>query len=450
MPQADSDVDAFRMNVWLLVLCGGTQFADALELILLPFLPRVLETQEGLNSHLHVKPGESTGWLLSFVVFIGMLVGAPCWGYLADCKGRRVGMCGSSLFVGLFGLTSSFAFSKWDLLASRFLVGVGLGGASCALALYTECLPRRRREEQLVYFFLFFSIGSLICASLAWLFLAHFESWRWLLRVCCLPGLIIGLSFSHLPESPVFLKRKGRLEEMHQVLRRYGLQNVRAVNSNEGSTSSLINDASRISTEENSVDGESSGRAYKQTVMVLCVLFLLMAIVYYALVELTVAYLAHGGSSSDLLNSWQYFEILAVNGGELPGLLAMVLLMRYKESRYAVTSLFACCGCFCFLMIFASKKAVIGTVFFFAARASALGFNQSLWVYSSVYFPSRTRAFGVGFVTMFARIGGLVSPFVGQVLFSHSQESALLFCVIACGLSSFLAFKGLSPIYVAV
>ena len=45
----------------------------------------------------------------------------------------------------------------------------------------------------------------------------------------------------------------------------------------------------------------------------------------------------------------------------------------------------------------------------FLARSSSLGFNQSLWVLSTERFPTRVRATGVGAVTMFARIGGIVA-----------------------------------------
>ncbi len=66
------------------------------------------------------------------------------------------------------GLASAFTRRLWELLALRLLVGVGVGGAPAALALYSEYLPSARRGQRILTFLLFFSVGSLFEALLAW------------------------------------------------------------------------------------------------------------------------------------------------------------------------------------------------------------------------------------------------------------------------------------------
>ena len=66
----------------------------------------------------------------------------------------------------------------------------------------------------------------------------------------------------------------------------------------------------------------------------------------------------------------------------------------------------------------------------FAARACALGFNQSLWIFTAEAYPTAIRALGIGAASALARVGGIVSPFVALDL---PKATAVNVCV-ACGL----------------
>jgi hypothetical protein len=70
-------------------------------------------------------------------------------------------------------------------------------------------------------------------------------------------------------------------------------------------------------------------------------------------------------------------------------------------------------------------------VVMFAARACALGFNQSLWIFTAEAYPTAFRALGIGAASALARVGGIVSPFVALDL---PKATAVGVCV-ACGLT---------------
>ncbi|GBG26427.1 Solute carrier family 22 member 15 [Hondaea fermentalgiana] len=440
----EREVGVGKMQWAMLAVCGGTQFSDALELILLPLLASAL-TEEPESSPMRLRTAQD-GWLLSFCVFAGMLVGAPAWGWVADKFGRRVGTFGTAALVGVAGFGSSLASSLAELFTARFFVGCGLGGASCALAWFSESLPPRKREPWLVGFFLFFSVGSVACAGLAWATLGGTGDWRLFLRLASMPSLVVaGLSLA-LPESAVFVATRGDRVQASEILQGMGQVNGRQIG--------LEADATRVETtsfitREIDCDARRDDAKDKSTkpILALCGLFAVMAIVYYALVELSVMYL--WPEDGDGLSDSTFLQILIVNAAELPGLFGALHIVKRRGSRISVALMFAICGGFCLAMatiafVFPAPGKFLETLLLFGARASALGFNQSLWIYSSTYFTAQHRALGVGAVTAFARIGGLISPIVGQLLFDRSPGTALISCAALCAAAA-LASLGVLP-----
>merc|ERR1712137_1235491 len=75
----------------------------------------------------------------------------------------------------------------------------------------------------------------------------------------------------------------------------------------------------------------------------------------------------------------------------------------------------------------------VRTLFVIGARATALGFNQSLWIYTTEVYPTSVRAFGLGLTTACARIGGAAAPFMAHILFKYSHATTIAVC-IACAL----------------
>jgi len=109
-------------------------------------------------------------------VFVGMLVGANVWGWLADLKGRRVGFLYPGLFSCVAGVASAAAPNFTWLLLCRALVGLGLGGVPVAFNLFLEFLPLAGRGQYLVLFETFWAVGAVVEAGLAW---AVFEPLGW-------------------------------------------------------------------------------------------------------------------------------------------------------------------------------------------------------------------------------------------------------------------------------
>ncbi|KAL6064783.1 hypothetical protein QOT17_010673 [Balamuthia mandrillaris] len=497
-------------------LTGCTQLADAMELMLLPFLAHFLPCTSSPSSFFTLSllpsssaassstsssstapPSSLTLTLVSSSVFAGMLLGAWLGGFVSDRWGRRWGCRLSALCCGVFGLLSAFSPTYGGLLLCRFGVGVGLGSSPSGMVLYLEFLPTAKaRGSQLLLFLTFFSAGAVLEVGLAWLMLSsRFETsgmmttleeaeggakdvWRGLLFASAVPAMVLLVAgWVALPESPRWLVQRGRRKEAEEVLR--SVARVNGVSFSSGSSASasseplyLLSNDHRNTEEKEGEDAKITSRASSansfnntfhelrqlfssttltRTTAVLCLVFFLMAVVYYALVLLSVNSVVNDDGNNNnsqhqeenemknvcaYLTDVEFLRVLFTNAAEFPGLLAAFFLLDRMGRKASISFFFSVVGLCTLILSFrpvASSSSsdielLVDTMIVFVARASSLAFNQSLWVYTAEVYPTTVRTTGLGFTTAFARIGGILSPFVGQVLFAASRRMSLLLC----------------------
>ncbi|XP_029282293.1 putative transporter SVOPL [Cottoperca gobio] len=74
------------------------------------------------------------------------------------------------------------------------------------------------------------------------------------------------------------------------------------------------------------------------------------------------------------------------------------------------------------------------TVLLFLLRSLvSMNFNV-VYIYTAEVYPTVARSLGMGFCTSFSRIGGMIAPFIAQVLMSQSVILALSPFAVACGI----------------
>lgn len=172
--------------------------------------------------------------VLGFVVSCALLgagVGAWSAGICADWIGRVRTMVVASVLLTVSSIGSGLVFAVWDLIAWRFLGGVGIGFASVIAPAYiAEISPARIRgrlatmqQMALVIGIFLALLASALFAHLAggaakelWLGL---DAWRWMFISAAVPAIVYGVLAARLPESPRYLVNKGRIDEAGQVLR---------------------------------------------------------------------------------------------------------------------------------------------------------------------------------------------------------------------------------------
>jgi AAHS family 3-hydroxyphenylpropionic acid transporter len=99
----------------------------------------------GVAAEFHPTP-EQLGTFFSASTF-GLFIGALVGGRLSDRLGRKATLIGSVIVFGVFTLANAMAWDIQSLVATRFLTGLGLGGAlPNVLALVAESSAPNRRN----------------------------------------------------------------------------------------------------------------------------------------------------------------------------------------------------------------------------------------------------------------------------------------------------------------
>ena len=150
------------------------------------------------------------------------MVGAFVFGPLADKFGRKSVLIGCVLFFGLASLASAYSSSLWELVALRFLTGLGLGGAMPnSVTLTSEFCPDKRRSFLVTTMFCGFTVGSAL-GGLASAHLVESYGWRSVLVLGgILPLVLLPLMVWRLPESVRYLVMEGKgLDRVAATLKR--------------------------------------------------------------------------------------------------------------------------------------------------------------------------------------------------------------------------------------
>ncbi|MEU9691925.1 MFS transporter [Amycolatopsis japonica] len=193
-------------------LIGGLGYMfDAWDVALNGFLTPLVGTEFGLSAG-----GKG---LVATANLIGMAVGAVVWGTIADRIGRKRAFSVTLLLFALFSVLGALAPNVETFLALRFLAGIGLGGCiPVDYAIVSEFSPRKHRGRVLSAMDGWWPIGTTLAAVTATLLLPVQGNWRWMLVLMILPALLLFWVRRGVPESPLYLVRKGREAEARAVI----------------------------------------------------------------------------------------------------------------------------------------------------------------------------------------------------------------------------------------
>jgi AAHS family 4-hydroxybenzoate transporter-like MFS transporter len=189
---------------WLAIgLCALVATLDGLD------LQSIGLAAPAMGAQLHIAP-QAFGVVFS-TALAGLACGAFLLGPLADRLGRKRVLVGATFCFGLFTLTTAAAGDLTELLASRFMAGVGLGGAMPSfISLASEYVPKARRPAVVSLLWAGFPLGGVIGGILgSWIIPAH--GWPSIFLVGgILPVLLSIVLAWRLPESVSFLVAAGR------------------------------------------------------------------------------------------------------------------------------------------------------------------------------------------------------------------------------------------------
>lgn len=150
-----------RFHWMVFLILGLYGVADGAEMLVLSLTTRALEREWGLSPALKGLLGSS--------IFVGFLVGSLVAGPLGDKFGRRLPFLCSTAALFVTGFASAFAPDYTSLVLLRSLVGASIGAlAPLGSTLLVEFSPTSQRSMIFMLSGLFFPLGEILAASVAW------------------------------------------------------------------------------------------------------------------------------------------------------------------------------------------------------------------------------------------------------------------------------------------
>ncbi|CAD6213722.1 unnamed protein product [Miscanthus lutarioriparius] len=364
----------------------------------------------------------------------------------------------STLLTSGMGFLSALSPNYLCLLVLRFFVGIGVGSGHVFTSWFLEFVPAGNRGTWMVIFSFFWTIGTVLEASLAWAVLSAL-SWRWLLALTALPCFLLLPFFRITPESPRYLCAQNRMTDARLVLERMAIANQGALPvgvltyhqetktdyiTHVSEDEHLIPVREKEHTVRNAIRSKSGAIAALRELLSHNLLrsTLLIWFVYYAS---SFAYYGIALLTSQLSDvnrsckSGLIFEVHQNDGNlykdtfitslaEIPGLILSALLVdRFGRKATMWSLMFACCAFLGPLVL--HQNELLTTTLLFGARACGTGTTTILCLYAPEVYPTSVRSTGVGIATAIGKIGGVICPLVavGMLRNCHQMEAVLVF-----------------------
>lgn len=428
------------------LICALSTMADAFEMILLAFIGPMVRCEMQCTA---IEEA-----LLTTLVFVGMIFGGFLWGYLCDhpSVGRRISIIWANTVTFGAGFASAFAPDIWSLIILRGILGIGIAGNTLVpITLFMESLPENGRGFWSTLVLWAWAMGAVFLVLLAWLILP-IAGWRYLVLAAAIPGILtLGVSMFLLDESPFFYAMHHNREMAQIRLETMALENGATLPAGELVTYNV----------KKGNKGKKGGAQWMEifnaemltTTLRLWFVWFATSLCYYATILVTTMLAKNdvgegddeacgessGGSWSSadtadyVFDKDAYMEILNSTWGEVAAaILAMLLLDRLGRKKLLVSAFAAFTICY---LIFActsredgsdSSKVLKQIVMFVARTAAGIALTPTVYVYTSEIYPTSQRAAGLASGYIWARMGGVAAPFIGQALFEESQQASCI------------------------
>ena len=356
---------------------------------------------------------------------LGGLLGGVILGPLGDRLGRRPLLIAALCIMSAGSIASGFAHSAQEVALLRLVTGLGLGGAvPNVIALTAEYAPPRSRSTIVAVVFNGFPLGAMVGSIVGARLLPAF-GWRTLFIVGgCIPVLVLVLVTLLLPESPAFLTRSGRTEEVKRIVARLG-----------HSASTILSEPPGASLARGSVlQLFANGLAASTTLIWIGTLLSILCI--YCTVSWLPVLIADSGLPLQT-------AILAVGTLNIGSVIGNIILARFgdRNTAYVPTAVFYAIGAV-FLSVVglsgSSSALMLGMTF--GAGVFGFGGQLSVTTITARLYPTELRATGSGSAFAIGRVGGVIGPLFAGFLLGYGMGFATMMAI----LGALMLFAGLA------
>jgi MFS transporter, putative metabolite:H+ symporter len=342
--------------------------------------------------------------------FVGQLIGALLFGWVAERYGRMTAMIWSIALFAVMSLVCAFAWDYNSLLVFRTIQGIGLGGEVPVAAVFISELARAKGRGRFVLLYeLVFPIG-LVSASLVGLWVVPQFGWQWMFVIGALPAFLALVLRWLLPESPRWLAVRGQVAEAQAAMALIERETEKATGKPLPQPQPVVSTLDKPASLS-----DLFGPLYLRRTLVVWVIWFAAYFVNYGLsIWLPTVYRTMFQLPLDV--SLRYGLITQVVG--LLGTLICALTIDYVGRRlWFAVSFAAATLALAALAIYPTPTAQQVLICMTIAYFFVSTINIGVYLYTPELYPTRVRAFGVGTATAWLRFASIIGPIVvGQMI----------------------------------
>lgn len=350
---------------------------------------------------------------------IGLMIGALAFGPIADRSGRKRIIIACTAFFGALSLATSAAHSLDQLIALRFVGGLGLGGVMPnAIALTSEFSPRRNRGTMVMVMFCGFPIGATIGGFAAASIIPAYGWQGVFILGGVLPALLVPVLVWMLPESI-----------RHLVLQSDKAAEVRELLSCVNREFAFPPGTQFVIREERA-PGLAVGHLFRHgralPTLLLWIVFFASLLDLFLLANWLPTVFHDAGISLSL----SVIVTAVFQGGGVAGTLALGWVVDRFGVYRVLTAIYLLGAIFIALLGHLHTIAGIMTCTF-GAGIGIIGGQTGANVVAALVYPTYIRSTGVGWALGIGRIGSIVGPLVGGIMFAQRWPLPTIFLAAA-------------------
>ena len=407
------EVNSRNMSVFQIqtvFICTLINMLDGFDVLVMSFAAASVSSEWTLTPY-------QLGILLSAGLF-GMAIGSISLGALADRLGRKrlVNICLVIVTAGMFA--SAYSENQEQLLAFRFVTGIGIGGMLATLTtLVSEYSNESSRGLCIGFLQSGYPLGALL-GGIVSVYLIDSFGWRSLFIFGgSLSLIMLPFVFWKLPESLDFLLLRGNQADkskIQQILTKLQIETSGFLHTTEESEKkadwiSLFSSDSRANT------------------LYLWTCYFLLMFSFYFVVSWTPKLLVDAGlTTGQGISAGVYLQ-----AGGLVGAISLGLL-GYKFKVPILTSLFFCCGVAAMLFYGLVELSLVSLMLVAAIMGFFLiGAMIGLYTIAPSVYPANVRVSGVGLAIGIGRLGAIVAPLAGGIILNSGYSTDEIFVIFS-------------------
>lgn len=407
-------IDSSRLSglqVTVLAVCFFLNMIDGMDVLAISFAAPLISADWAITP-------QSLGVVFS-AALVGMATGAVFLSPYSDVIGRRNIILISLVLIAAGMVATALANSVPQLIALRFLAGLGIGSMLASMtSMVSEYAPDRLRNLFILTLHAGYPIGAIVTGFVA-ADLLPLYGWRPLFVLAGMASLIgIPIVLLLLPESLDFLTKKRpreALQKINRVLNRMKLAGIGSLPADEPDAQLSITVGSLLRSE------------FRRSTLDLWVAFFMSFGTLYFLLSWVVKLALESGLA---IENAIYAGVCLNLGGFAGGVSLGAMSNRFGLTR--IIAVFAVLGGI-FSIVYGTADVGVAAVLIlvFLLMFFVQGAFTGLYAVAARIYPTEIRTTGVGWAIGAGRIGAICGPIVAGLVLGAGVSIAWTFVIFA-------------------